>query len=626
MKRTMWKRGCSLLFTLVLVIGLMPVTALAIDPDDIPAGMTIQGTVVTKYEGNATSVTVPDGVTEIGYEAFLNSTVQEVKLPSTLMTIGEYAFQNSALTSITIPESVTNIGKYAFTQTDELVSATIQGKPTLGEGVFWSSGIQNIEMDQVTAISYLCFAQSSLTSISMDRVKTIGMSAFKSTNLTEFTVPDTVESIGPYFLDDIEDLVTLKVSLATLQKTGIHKNAFANISSGCDVVLTDVNTDITLMDGGFSVEDETYTFLRFSITTVQEPSDCTITNQTGGDVSIAVGSETITVANGNAKPVGSAANSDAYLESLTVTADSSPLTLEPSFSNPVTNYTSSVSNDITSVSIIANPSNATATVSINGQTADDYTVDVELAVGKNPISIVVTAPDGTTQKTYTVTVNRNEAVPQYLAISTAEELMDFAAKINDGTYIVDATVDMLVELTADIDMSGYDWVPIGISVTQYFAGTFDGNDHTISNLKMSNDKAYGNYLGLFGVTEADIRDVHVTGEFLDRSNGTSYYYFGPIVGFTNGSVIGCTTDFTVHGEDGKLRGYPVGGVVGYIYGPDETPLKLENCVSYTNVSGTLSGWTFMGGVAGASENTEIINCRNEGTISLSNITSLFINL
>lgn len=112
MKRTIWKRGCSLLFTLVLVIGLMPATALAVGPaqsieqDTIPDGMTIEGTVVTKYAGTETSVTVPEGVTEIGSYAFLNSTVQEVTLPSTLTTIGEYAFTRSALTSTRYPQAL----------------------------------------------------------------------------------------------------------------------------------------------------------------------------------------------------------------------------------------------------------------------------------------------------------------------------------------------------------------------------------------------------------------------------------------------------------------------------------------------------------------------------------------
>lgn len=626
----MKRKLLSLCMVLALCLTMLPVAASAAGPDpsitNIPGGMTIEGTVVTDYEGTATVVDIPEGVTEIDDRAFLRSTVQEVTLPSTLTTIGEYAFASSALTSITIPESVTTIEAYAFTKTKSLIHGTILGNPTLGNNVFSESGIKSIEMDQVTAISYQCFASSSLSSISMDRVESIGQGAFQYTNFTEFTVPDTAESIGPYFLDYV-DLDKLTISLATLQKTGIHENAFANISSPYEVVLTDVDTDITLLEDGFSVGNATYTFLRFSITTVQEPSDCTITNQTGGDVSIVVGGETITVPNGNVKSVGIAVNSDAYLENLTVTADSSVLILDPSFANLTTEYTSNVGNDTASVAVMAQPSNSAAAVAINGQTADasnSYTVDVELAVGENPITIVVTAPGGT-PKTYTVTVTRNEAVPKHLTISTAAELMDFAAKINNGAYSAEDTMDMVVELTADIDMSGYDWVPIVASTSdaEDFCGTFDGNDHSISNLYIDNKVENGSWLGLFGGITGDIRDIHVTGEFFDLSSGTYGYYFGPVVGFTNGDVTGCTTDFTVYGEDGKLRGYPVGGVVGYIYGPDETPLKLEKCVSYTDINSTLAGQTFMGGIAGASANTEIINCRNEGTISISGVSGYY---
>jgi uncharacterized repeat protein (TIGR02543 family) len=736
----MKKRILSLLCVLALCLGLLPTTALAIDPADIPDGMTIIGTTVTKYTGSAEDLVIPEGVTEIkkdvfqfnttlktvtlpttletigemafdgcsalttvyglencnlktisdaafqsctslagelilpstleylGDHAFLNAqwtsvtfeepstlkeigegafgyctqlnsvtlpaglvtigedafisctSLEQIELPSTLKTLEDGAFQLSGLTSITIPESVTEIGAGAFQKTKALQTATIAGNPTLGERVFAESRIQSIEMDQVTAISYQCFYASSLSSISMASVKSIGESAFKITNLTEFTVPDTVESIGPYFLDNIEDLATLTVSLATLQKPGIHENAFANISSGCNVVLTDVNTDITLLDDGFSVGDETYTFLNFSINTVQVPSDCTITNQTGEDVSIVVGGETITLANGSAKPVGSAASSDAYLEDLTVTADSSPLTLDPSFSNPVTGYTSSVGNDTTSVSVTACPSNSSSVVAINGEAANadnSYTVDVALDLGENPISIVVTAPDGTTQKTYTVTVTRKEAIPQHITISTADELMDFADKVNNGPYQDTDTADMLVELTADIDMSGYTWTPIDFTDDLLFFGTFDGNDYTISNLSITNAPENETYLGLFGATTATIRDVHVSGEFVDKTDGISNYWFGPIAGYTEGDVTGCTADFTVQGEDGNLRGQIIGGVVGYMYhAPDDAPLTMENCVSYTTISGTVSK-AFVGGIAGVIANTETINCRNYGTISVS---------
>lgn len=569
------------------------------------------------------SVSLPDRLEIIGDGAFLSCTALEtIELPDTLTKLVRAAFKNSGLTTITIPASVTEIEAEAFAKTRKLRDAVIEGNPTLGEGVFAESRIQSIEMDRVTAISDRCFAQSSLSRISMDSVTSIGQSAFLSTNLTELTIPDTVESIGPYFLGDIDDLATLTVSLATLQKAGIDANAFANMGSKTsEVVLTGVDEDITLLEGGLIVGGTTYDFGdSFHITTVQDPSDCTITNQTGGDVRIVVDGEPITLANGSAKPVGSAASSDAYLEDLTVTADSSPLTLEPSFSNSVTDYTSSVGNDTTSVSVTARPSNSSSVVAINGEVANadnSYTVDVALDLGENTIPIVVTAPDGTTQKTYTVTVTRNEAIPQHITISTADELMDFADKVNNGPYQGKDTEDMLVELIADIDMSGYTWTPIDFSEDLLFFGTFDGNDYTISNLSITNAPENESYLGLFGATTATIRDVHISGEFVDKTDGISKYFFGPIAGYTEGDVTGCTADFTVQGEDSKLRGQVIGGVVGYIYhAPDDTPLTMENCVSYTTISGTVSA-AFVGGVAGVIANTETINCRNYGTLSIS---------
>ena len=98
---------------------------------------------------------------------------------------------------------------------------------------------------------------------------------------------------------------------------------------------------------------------------------------------------------------------DATLRALT------GLTLIPRFSPEVEAYTASVSNDVSSVTLTATPSQAGAGASaayrFNG--ADAATPTFELAVGSgNVISIVVTAADGSTTRTYTVTVTRREAV------------------------------------------------------------------------------------------------------------------------------------------------------------------------------------------------------------------------
>lgn len=71
------------------------------------------------YQGsheNLTSVTISEGVTTIGRNAFSECrNLSSVSLPNSLVSIGQYAFDDcSALTSITIPGSVTSIGYFAF--------------------------------------------------------------------------------------------------------------------------------------------------------------------------------------------------------------------------------------------------------------------------------------------------------------------------------------------------------------------------------------------------------------------------------------------------------------------------------------------------------------------------------
>ncbi len=93
---------------------------------------------------NLTSVTISEGVTTIGQNAFNNcSNLASVSLPNSLTSIDNNAFSNcSALTSITIPSSVTSIGHLAF-QHSGLTDLYYVGTKaqwnnvTLGDGIFW---------------------------------------------------------------------------------------------------------------------------------------------------------------------------------------------------------------------------------------------------------------------------------------------------------------------------------------------------------------------------------------------------------------------------------------------------------------------------------------------------------
>ena len=100
------------------------------------------------------------------------------------------------------------------------------------------------------------------------------------------------------------------------------------------------------------------------------------------------------------------ASSDATLSALVITPSS--VTLVPAFAGATTAYTASVGNAVASVQVTPTVHQASATVTVNGAavTSGKESASINLAVGINSIPIAVTAPDGTTRKTYTVAVTR----------------------------------------------------------------------------------------------------------------------------------------------------------------------------------------------------------------------------
>jgi len=77
-----------------------------------PANMTAISYEMFKESG-LTTITIPEGITEIGEMAFQGcKSLTTVVLPSTITKIGDYAFSNCALTTVTIPDLVTSIDFY----------------------------------------------------------------------------------------------------------------------------------------------------------------------------------------------------------------------------------------------------------------------------------------------------------------------------------------------------------------------------------------------------------------------------------------------------------------------------------------------------------------------------------
>ena len=562
-------------------------------------------------------VTIPASVTAIGDSAFFEAgSLTELVFDgdSSLVSIGKNAFYNSALTSVTLPASVTAIGDSAFERCKDLTNVTVNGT-VVGDQMFYMSGVQTANLPNVETVGQSAFANcTALSELSMPKVKHIGQSAFQSTKLTEFTLSDTVESTGSNILTNA-NITRLTVSLSTLLKDGLDPSTFVTAFYNVDpyenntrIILTGVDQDVTLLESGLKTNDKeveftTAMYQAFLVTDVQAVAG-TITNQSGIEVKV----NNKPLQTGGAMPAD--ADTDAYLYQLALSYDAggeSGILLQPAFGNLTDTYTAAVDHTVNSVTLTAVPSDrgAAVAVTVNGMpvtAGTGHTTELSLDMGDNVIAITVTAPDENTAKTYTLTVSRNAAPPEKLQISTAEELMAFAADINSGRY--EDTSGMLVELTADIDMEGQTWTPIGDQGEYYFEGVFDGNGHTVSNLTLDAQK--GDYLGLFGATaNTTIRNVHVSGT-LHNTASVINKTIGGIVGLAQYcEITGCTAEFAVTCNAGATLGMIVGGIVG-----EADYCHIENCESDTTLSGKAYG--YWGGIAGAAVGTELVNCINRG--------------
>ena len=167
-----------------------------------------------------------------------------------------------------------------------------------------------------------------------------------------------------------------------------------------------------------------------------------------------------------------------------------------------------------------------------------------------------------------------------------------------------------VELLGEVNLTG-DWTPVGTS-NEPFKGTFDGNGHKITGLKITS----GSYIGLFGYVGegAVIRNVNLVG-----ANVFGVKRVGALIGQIKGNatVSNCTVDSTSHvtGSDsntGGLIGEAAGGIT----------VKLEKLINYATVTNTESeGPSRAAGIIAqvtSGANVTISNCDNHGAITTNN--------
>ncbi len=214
-----------------------------------------------------------------------------------------------------------------------------------------------------------------------------------------------------------------------------------------------------------------------------------------------------------------------------------------------------------------------------------------------------------------------------IIIDSIENLAYISQQVNDK---IESYEGKTLVLNRDLDLSGYNWTPIGYIKHDYsgdssemspFMGVFDGNDKSITGISVS---ALNDTAGLFGFTRAaDIKSLTINSPNIMGFSS----YAGALVGVAwneNSSSADTASIQNVTVNDATIltgtRGrndtiYPsVGGIVGILYGGD-----VVNCIVS---SGSIVNYTGhdIGGIVGTvSDNTTYYDSVVDGSFSMTNV-------
>lgn len=237
-----------------------------------------------------------------------------------------------------------------------------------------------------------------------------------------------------------------------------------------------------------------------------------------------------------------------------------------------------------------------------------------------------------------------ETRPQTIEIGTAEELLAAARRINEGRY--ESRRDTYL-LTADIDLAGVDWTPMGLGnpVLDFayenerdpnvwgFNGTFDGQGHTIYNLTITEEQGAAFLTG----TEQNFPERELQGaaffyrvgdqgvvKNLRMENASVSVPLDGEENYSHAAILAveCMGRLENVSVQGKVQGVQeTGGLVGtlagmadivyYLDGTFETTAVAENCSADVEVS----GYSSIGGLVGSLHYGILRNCTANGTVT-----------
>ena len=234
---------------------------------------------------------------------------------------------------------------------------------------------------------------------------------------------------------------------------------------------------------------------------------------------------------------------------------------------------------------------ATNTLTIDNCTVENVTLNGLNEMAASHVSIYGDLLGGQRGGNGTVTItNCDDAI----YINNAGQLRNLASIANEndkGKILTKKTV----KLTADIDLSGENWVPMNCFSAHNFV--FDGQGHTINNMSAINNVNYGN--GFFlNIVSSSVKNVTFDHAAVKRRDN-AYTFSGNVYGIVSGYTYGNVLFENVHIKNSIIYGYgKVGGIVGMAADKGGVSRFVNCSVENTNIAGVYN----VGGILGLTQN------------------------
>ena len=214
----------------------------------------------------------------------------------------------------------------------------------------------------------------------------------------------------------------------------------------------------------------------------------------------------------------------------------------------------------------------------------------------------LTSVETETDDAFSVFEGKGTEADPYL-IQTADDLIKLSELTRGQSFTASG---VYFKLTADIDVSAQNWVPIcssadtgWVSVANTFNANFDGNGKTITFV--------GNYTGdtfakgLFSAVGGYVHDLTLRGSITTER--------GKVGSLASMAMAGARIENVTSYVNITAATTQVGGIIGYISADN---VQITNCVNYGNIKGN----DLVGGIVGGGyKNTAYTNCANHGNIT-----------